>query len=55
VRYFPNGGASDELLVALADVRTAAMITGCEAAALRTRLALLTDQSRRPWWRRWLR
>ena len=34
----------------LADARTAAMITGCEAAALRTCL----DQLRsRPWWRRW--
>jgi hypothetical protein len=43
----------DELLVALADARTAAMITGCEAAVLRTKLALLTD--RRPWWRRWFR
>ena len=43
----------DELLHDLADARTAAMITGCEAAALRTQLALLTD--RRPWWRRWLR
>jgi hypothetical protein len=44
---------ADELLVALADARTAAMITGCEAAALRTQLALLTE--RRPWWRRWFR
>ena len=37
----------------LADARTAAMITGCEAAALRSRLELLTE--RRPWWRKWLR
>jgi hypothetical protein len=43
----------DELQVALADARTAAMITGYEAAALRTQLALLTE--RRPWWRRWFR
>jgi outer membrane murein-binding lipoprotein Lpp len=43
----------DELLAALADARTAAMITGCEAAALRIQLALLTE--RRPWWRRWFR
>jgi hypothetical protein len=43
----------DDLLVALADARTAAMITGYEAAALRTRLARLTE--RRPWWRRWFR
>jgi hypothetical protein len=37
----------------LADARTAAMITGCEAAALRSRIEILTD--RRPWWRRWFR
>ena len=43
----------DQLLIDLADARTAAMITGCEAAALRSRLTLLTE--RRPWWRRWLR
>jgi hypothetical protein len=43
----------DQLLIDLADARTAAMITGCEAAALRSRLALLTDH--RPWWRRWFR
>jgi hypothetical protein len=43
----------DELLVALADARTTAMISGNEAAALRTRLALLSE--RRPWWRRWFR
>jgi hypothetical protein len=43
----------DELLLALADARTAALISGCEAATLRTQLALLTE--RRPWWRRWLR
>jgi hypothetical protein len=29
------------------------MITGCEAAALRSRIEILTD--RRPWWRRWFR
>jgi len=45
----------DELLHDLADARTAAMITGCEAAALRSRLENLTDQRARPWWRRWLR
>jgi hypothetical protein len=39
----------------LADARTAAMITGCEAAALRSRLELLTDERRRSWWRRWFR
>lgn len=32
-----------------------AMITGSEAAALRARLELLTDERRRPWWRRWFR
>jgi hypothetical protein len=37
----------------LADARTAAMISGSEAAALRARLELLTE--RRPWWRRWFR
>jgi len=41
------------LYVELADARTAAMITGCEAAALRGQLALLTEP--RPWWRRWFR
>jgi hypothetical protein len=41
------------LLVALADARTAAMISSNEAAALRAQLALLTG--RRPWWRRWFR
>ena len=40
----------DELQSDLADARTAAMISGCEAAVLRTRLELLTE--RRPWWRR---
>lgn len=45
----------DQLLHDLADARTEAMISGCEAATLRSRLALLTDQSRRPWWRRWFR
>jgi hypothetical protein len=44
----------DELLAALADARTAAMISSNEAAALRTQLALLTGP-RRPWWRRWFR
>jgi hypothetical protein len=43
----------DQLLVALADARTAVMISGCEAAALRARLELMTE--RRPWWRRWFR
>ena len=43
----------DGLLIELADTRTAAMISGCEAAALRSRLELLTD--RRPWWRPWFR
>jgi hypothetical protein len=43
----------DGLYTELADARTAAMISGCEAAVLRTRLELLTD--RRPWWRRWVR
>jgi len=43
----------DQLLIDLADARTAAMITGCEAAALRSRLELMTE--RRPWWRRWFR
>jgi len=42
-----------QLLTDLADARTAAMITGCEAAALRSRIEILTD--RRPWWRRWFR
>jgi len=43
----------DKLLIELADARTAAMISGCEAAVLRTQLAMLTE--RRSWWRRWLR
>jgi len=43
----------DELLHELADVRTEAMISGCEAAALRTQLALLTKRA--SWWRRWFR
>jgi hypothetical protein len=38
----------------LADARTAAMFSGGEVAALRTQLELLTDERRRPWWRRWL-
>ena len=45
----------DGLLIELADARTGAMISGCEAAVLRTQLAILTDERRRPWWRRWLR
>ena len=45
----------DELLVALADARTAAMISGNEAAALRAQLALLNALNRRAWWRRWFR
>ena len=45
----------DGLQTDFADARTAAMITGCEAAALRARLALQTDERRRPWWRRWFR
>jgi uncharacterized coiled-coil DUF342 family protein len=45
----------DGLQTDFADARTAAIITGCEAAALRARLALLTDERRRPWWRRWFR
>ena len=44
-----------QLLTDLADARTAAMITGCEAAALRSRIAILTDQRARPWWRKWFR
>ena len=43
----------DGLYIDLADARTAAMISGSEAAALRTQLALLTE--RRPRWRRWFR
>jgi hypothetical protein len=42
----------DGLHADLADARTAAMITGCEAAALRAENALLKA---RPWWRRWWR
>ena len=38
------------LLIELAEARAAAMISGCEAAVLRTQLATLTE--RRPWWRR---
>ena len=44
----------DGLQTDFADARTAAMITGCEAAALRARL-MLTDERRLPWWRRWFR
>ena len=43
----------DGLLIELADARTTAMISGCEAAVLRIQLATLTE--RRPWWRRWFR
>jgi chromosome segregation ATPase len=43
----------DTLYGDLADARTAVMISGSEAAALRSQLALLRE--RRPWWRRWLR
>jgi len=44
----------DDLLAALSDARTAAMISSNEAAALRAQLELLTGP-RRPWWRRWWR
>jgi hypothetical protein len=47
-------GRIDELLVALADARTAAMISGNEAAGLRARLELL-NAPRVSWWRRWFR
>ena len=43
----------DGLYTELADARTTAMISGSEAAVLRTQLTLLTDERRRPWWRRW--
>ena len=43
----------DGLHTELADARTMAMISGSEAAVLRTQLTLLTDEWRRPWWRRW--
>jgi chromosome segregation ATPase len=43
----------DGLYADLADARTAAMITGCEAAALRSRIEILTDRQR--WWQRWFR
>jgi hypothetical protein len=42
-----------ELLTALADARTAAMISSSDAAVLRIQLDLLTN--RRPWWRGWFR
>ena len=45
----------DGLHTELADARTTAMISGSEAAVLRTRLTLLTDERRRPWRRRWFR
>ena len=43
----------DGLHTELADARTMAMISGSEAAVLRTQLTLLTDERRRPWWQRW--
>ena len=43
----------DGLYTDLADARSAAMISGADAAALRTQLTLLTG--RVPWWRRWFR
>ena len=43
----------DGLYTKLADARTATMISGSEAAVLRTRLELLTE--RRPWWRGWFK
>jgi len=43
----------DGLYIDLADTRAAPMISGADAAALRTRLELVTN--RRPWWRRWFR
>jgi hypothetical protein len=49
----PKSGRIDGLHTDLADARTAAMISGADAAALRARLELLTQ--RRPWWRRWFR
>jgi len=46
----------DGLYTELADARTAAMISGADAAALRARLdELLADRRRPPWWRRWFR
>ena len=42
----------DGLHTDLADARTAAMISGSEAAALRAENALLKA---RPWWRKWFR
>jgi predicted RNase H-like nuclease (RuvC/YqgF family) len=43
-----------DLYGALADARTAAMISSNGAAALRARLEVLTGP-RVPWWRRWFR
>ena len=43
----------DGLLIELAKARTAAMISGCEVAVLRTQLVTLTEC--RPWWRRQFR
>jgi chromosome segregation ATPase len=45
----------DGLHTELADARTALVVTGNEAAALRTQVALLTGPARRPWWRWWFR
>ena len=46
----------DGLHTDLADARTAAMISGSEAAALRSRIdEIVTDQRTHPWWRRWFR
>ena len=52
--YGPHS-LTDGLYTELADARTTAMISGSEAAVLRTRLTLLTDERRRPWRRRWFR
>jgi hypothetical protein len=41
-----------DLYGALADARTAAMISSNEAAALR---AIVAELRARPWWRRWFR
>ena len=50
--YGPHS-LTDGLYTELADARTTAMISGSEAAVLRTRLMLLTDERRRPWRQRW--
>ena len=44
---------TDSLETALADARTAAMVSSNQVAALRAQLALLSG--RPPWWRRWFR